>query len=52
MFKKGETMFKEWKAIFKKPLFIILHQNAYDGNEKDGIRKRNIVHLLDLMRII
>ena len=24
MFKKGETMFKEWKAIFKKPTFIIV----------------------------
>ena len=24
MFKKGETMFKEWKAIFKKPNFIIV----------------------------
>ena len=24
----------------------------YDGNEKDGIGKRNIVHLLDLIRII
>ncbi len=24
MFKKGETMFKEWKAIFKKPAFIIV----------------------------
>jgi len=24
MFKKGETMFKEWKAIFKKPTFIII----------------------------
>ena len=24
MFKKGETMFKEWKAIFKKPIFIIV----------------------------
>ena len=24
MFKKGEAMFKEWKAIFKKPTFIIV----------------------------
>ena len=24
MFKKGEDMFKEWKAIFKKPTFIIV----------------------------
>ena len=24
MFKKGVTMFKEWKAIFKKPTFIIV----------------------------
>ena len=24
MFKKGETMFKEWKAILKKPTFIIV----------------------------
>lgn len=24
MFKKGETMFKEWKEIFKKPTFIIV----------------------------
>jgi len=24
VFKKGETMFKEWKAIFKKPNFIIV----------------------------
>lgn len=24
MFKKGESMFKEWKAIFKKPTFIIV----------------------------
>ncbi len=24
MFKKGENMFKEWKAIFKKPTFIIV----------------------------
>ena len=24
MFKKGEAMFKEWKAIFKKPAFIIV----------------------------
>ena len=24
MFKKGEYMFKEWKAIFKKPTFIIV----------------------------
>ena len=24
MFKKGGTMFKEWKAIFKKPTFIIV----------------------------
>lgn len=24
MFKKGETMFKEWKVIFKKPTFIIV----------------------------
>lgn len=24
MFKKGETMFKEWKSIFKKPTFIIV----------------------------
>ena len=24
MFKKGEVMFKEWKAIFKKPTFIIV----------------------------
>lgn len=24
MFKKGETMFKEWKTIFKKPTFIIV----------------------------
>ena len=24
MFKNGETMFKEWKAIFKKPTFIIV----------------------------
>ena len=24
MFKKGEAMFKEWKAIFKKPIFIIV----------------------------
>ena len=24
MFKKGEIMFKEWKAIFKKPTFIIV----------------------------
>lgn len=24
MFKKGGNMFKEWKAIFKKPTFIIV----------------------------